>query len=75
MPGEHNIDKVSFGKSMRILRDVTGEARWAEGVERAYRILADYPRTVTGNFWHKDIYPDQSGWTACTWGCPSTPPA
>ena len=31
----------------------------AEGVERAYRILADYPRTVTGNFWHKDIYPDQ----------------
>lgn len=59
VPGEHNIDKVSFGKSMRILRDVTGEARWAEGVERAYRILADYPRTVTGNFWHKDIYPDQ----------------
>ena len=30
VPGEHNIDKVSFGKSMRILRDVTGEARWAE---------------------------------------------
>ena len=59
VPGEHNIDKVSFGKSMRILRDVTGEARWAEGVERAYRILADYPSTVTGNFWHKDIYPDQ----------------
>ena len=59
VPGEHNIDKVSFGKSMGILRDVTGEARWAEGVERAYRILADYPRTVTGNFWHKDIYPDQ----------------
>ena len=59
VPGEHNIDKVSFGKSMRILRDVTGEARWAEGVERAYRILADYPRTVTGNFWHKDIYPWQ----------------
>ncbi len=28
-------------------------------MERAYRILADYPRTVTGNFWHKDIYPDQ----------------
>ena len=23
VPGEHNIDKVSFGKSMRILRDVT----------------------------------------------------
>lgn len=32
-----------------------GQRAW----ERAYRILADYPRTVTGNFWHKDIYPDQ----------------
>ena len=57
--GEHNIDKVSFGKSMRILRDLTGEARWADAVTRAYHILDDYPRTATGNFWHKDIYPDQ----------------
>lgn len=57
--GEHNIDKVSFGKSMRILRDLTGEACWAEAVQRAYHILDDYPRTETGNFWHKDIYPDQ----------------
>lgn len=57
--GEHNIDKVSFGKSMRVLRQTTGEPRWAEGVQRAYHILDDYPRAVTGNFWHKDIYPDQ----------------
>ena len=57
--GEHNIDKVSFGKSMRILRDLTGEARWADAVTRAYHILDGYPRTATGNFWHKDIYPDQ----------------
>ena len=33
--GEHNIDKVSFGKSMRVLRQTTGEPRWAEGVQRA----------------------------------------
>ena len=57
--GEHNIDKVSFGKSMRVLRQTTGEPRWAEGVQRAYHILDDYPRAVAGNFWHKDIYPDQ----------------
>ena len=25
---EHNIDKVSFGKSLRILRDLTGDGRW-----------------------------------------------
>lgn len=75
VPGEHNIDKVSFGKSMRILRDVTGEARWAEGVERAYRILADYPAPLPGTSGTRTSIRIRSGWTACTWGCPSTPPA
>ena len=56
---EHNIDKVSFGKSLRILRDLTGDGRYGRGVERAYAFLEHYPRTSTGNFWHKDIYPDQ----------------
>ena len=28
-PGEHNLDKVSFGKSLRILGQLTGEARSA----------------------------------------------
>ena len=58
-PGEHNLDKVSFGKSLRILGQLTGEARYARGAQAAFRMLADYPRTVTGNFWHKDIYPHQ----------------
>lgn len=57
--GEHNIDKVSFGKSLRILRERTGDARYAAATMRAYAILDDYPRTETGNFWHKDIYPHQ----------------
>lgn len=56
---EYNIDKVSFGKSLRILRDLTGEVRYGEGVKKAYAFLEDYPRASTGNFWHKDIYPDQ----------------
>lgn len=57
--GENNIDKVSFGKSLRILRDLTGDSRYGAGVEKAYAFLRTYPRTETGNFWHKDIYPNQ----------------
>lgn len=57
--GENNIDKVSFGKSLRILRDLTGDARYAAAVEKAYDFLKQYPRTESGNFWHKDIYPNQ----------------
>ena len=55
----HNIDKVSFGKSLRILRDLTGDIRYSRAVGACYAMLADYPRTSTGNFWHKDIYPHQ----------------
>ncbi len=57
--GENNIDKVSFGKSLMILRDLTGDARYGAAAEKAYEFLRHYPRTATGNFWHKDIYPDQ----------------
>lgn len=57
--GENNIDKVSFGKSLRILRDLTGQKRYAKAVDRAFDFLRHYPRTETGNFWHKDIYPHQ----------------
>ena len=57
--GEHNIDKVSFGRSLRILRDLTGDDRYEKAVKKAFDFLKDYPRTETGNFWHKDIYPNQ----------------
>lgn len=56
---EHNIDKVSFGKSLRILHSLTGDLRCAKAVKACYAMFADYPRTSTGNFWHKDIYPHQ----------------
>lgn len=57
--GEHNLDKISFGKSLRILRDITGDKRYAQAVQQAFALLEQHPRTVTGNFWHKDIYPNQ----------------
>lgn len=57
--GENNIDKISFGKSLRIFRDLTKDERYAKAVDRAYEFLKHYPRTETGNFWHKDIYPNQ----------------
>ena len=57
--GEHNIDKISFGKSLWILYQLTGEEKYARAARMLYENLMDYPRTETGNFWHKDIYPHQ----------------
>lgn len=56
---EHNIDKISFGRSLLTLWRVTGEKRYKAAADHVYGQLAHYPRTETGNFWHKDIYPDQ----------------
>lgn len=56
---EKNLDKVSFGKSLRVLYNLTKESKYQDSVKNAYQMLEDYPRTVTGNFWHKDIYPNQ----------------
>ena len=57
--GEHNLDKVSFGKSLCILYELTGDPHCAAAVQQAFQMLEDYPRTESGNFWHKDIYPNQ----------------
>lgn len=57
--GENNIDKISFGKSLWILWNLTGDARYRDAIGRIYQALKTYPRTETGNFWHKDIYPNQ----------------
>ena len=56
---EKNLDKVSFGKSLRILYQLTEESKYKKAVKKAYEMLEDYPRTVTDNFWHKDIYSNQ----------------
>ena len=56
---ESNLDKVSFGKSLLILRDLTKDTKYDEAARKVYATLTPYPRTVTGNFWHKSIYPNQ----------------
>ena len=36
---ENNIDKVSFGKSLLILRDLTGDERYAKGVKKVHKVI------------------------------------
>lgn len=55
----HNLDAISTGKTYRILAKLTGEARYAEWEDMCLQRLETHPRTASGNFWHKDIYPYQ----------------
>jgi unsaturated rhamnogalacturonyl hydrolase len=58
-PGEFNIDNILGGRSLLYLADQTGEARFRAAARRLADQLAHHPRTATGNYWHKAIYPQQ----------------
>lgn len=56
---EHNLDFVSAAKTDIILGKLTGEARYQKRLLDKQESLKTHPRTKTGNFWHKQIYPYQ----------------
>jgi len=56
---EHNLDFVSAGKTDIILGKLTGEIRYQRRLQDKLESLKTHPRTKTGNFWHKQIYPYQ----------------
>lgn len=58
-PAEHNVDLMCSGRVLYGLLDRTGEARFRRGIETVMNNLREQPRTREGNFWHKQIYPNQ----------------
>jgi unsaturated rhamnogalacturonyl hydrolase len=58
-PEEFNIDNVSAGKALFPLLHATGEERFRRAIEAQHAQLARHPRTKSGNYWHKKIYPWQ----------------
>ena len=58
-PAEFNIDNVNAGKSLFTLLARDDEARFRLAIESQHSQLERHPRTKSGNFWHKKIYPNQ----------------
>lgn len=56
---EKNIDNVNAGKTLFELYDLTGKEKYLKAIELIYSQIKDMPRTEAGNFWHKNIYPNQ----------------
>lgn len=59
LPTEFNIDHINGGKILFPLYAITGEARFRKAMDIQFAQLKDHPRTKTGNYWHKQIYPHQ----------------
>jgi unsaturated rhamnogalacturonyl hydrolase len=58
-PQDHNIDFINAGKILFNLYDKTKEEKYLTALKTLRNQFVDYPRTQSGGFWHKKIYPNQ----------------
>ena len=56
---KYNLDDINEGRVLFELYEKTGKEKYRLAIERLYEHICRQPRTSTGNFWHKKIYPDQ----------------
>jgi unsaturated rhamnogalacturonyl hydrolase len=56
---EYNIDYVNPGKLLFNLYDITKDDRYQKVIQQLRTQLETQPRTASGGFWHKQIYPNQ----------------
>ena len=55
----YTLDDLNCGKLLFFALDETGDDRYLKALEYHMERLHRHPRCQCGNFWHKDIYPNQ----------------
>ena len=58
-PQNHALDDYNEGRILFPLFARTGKEKYRKAAEMLHGCLMEQPRTPEGNFWHKQIYPDQ----------------
>ncbi len=57
---QYNIDSINSGKALFFALEETGEERYRKAIEFATCSgFREHPRCQCGNFWHKQLYPNQ----------------
>lgn len=56
---EYNIDYINPGKLLFDLYDITHDSRYLTAIKQLRKQIDEQPRTLSGGFWHKKIYPHQ----------------
>ena len=55
----HTLDDIEMGRSILLVYRVTQDARYAKAARFLHDQLAVQPRTPSGGYWHKQVYPNQ----------------
>lgn len=58
-PEKHALDDYNEGRILFSMYGRKEEERYRKAAEMLYRCLGEQPRTAEGNFWHKQVYPNQ----------------
>ncbi len=58
-PEKYNLDDINEGRALFELYERTGKEKYRRAAEFLQNQLERQPRTHEGNFWHKEIYPNQ----------------
>lgn len=56
---EYNVDQINAGKVVLDLWKITERKKYRDAVTLLAEQMKAHPRTPSGSFWHKKIYPDQ----------------
>jgi len=56
---EYNLDQINPGKNLFDLYKDTGDEKYLKAIQLLKKQLDSQPRTQSGGFWHKKIYPWQ----------------
>jgi unsaturated rhamnogalacturonyl hydrolase len=55
----HTLDDIELGRAVLLVYRVTQEPKYYKAAKFLHDQLAVQPRTVSGGYWHKQIYPNQ----------------
>lgn len=55
----HTLDDIEMGRAVLLVYRVTQEAKYARAAKFLHDQLDLQPRTASGGYWHKQIYPNQ----------------
>jgi unsaturated rhamnogalacturonyl hydrolase len=55
----HTLDDIEMGRAVMLLYRVTQEPKYYKAAKFLEEQLAVQPRTASGGYWHKEIYPNQ----------------
>jgi len=55
----HTLDDIEMGRALLLVYRVTQQEKYAKAAKFLHDQLAAQPRTASGGYWHKQIYPNQ----------------